>query len=75
MSQAVAFGGGGLAATVCSDVARHIMTTGATAYAVVFLCQALVFVYAATLAAGLDRAATRQPRSDADFAVQATDRR
>ncbi|WP_246725097.1 BCD family MFS transporter [Beijerinckia sp. L45] len=74
-AQAIAFGGGGLIATVLSDVARHIMATGAAAYAVVFLCQALVFVYASTLAAGLERSAARLLRDDTDFAVPAADRR
>lgn len=54
-AQAIAFGGGGLAATVLSDVARHVLPTGSSAYATVFLTQGLVFLYAASLAASLGR--------------------
>ncbi len=60
-AQALAFGGGGLAATLVSDVARHIFGWQPDAYAVVFACQAAVFLTAAVLAARLQTAAQRDP--------------
>ena len=59
-AQALAFGGGGLAATIASDIARHWVASTPTAYAAVFLLQAAIFVYAAVLAAGLGRAVVRR---------------
>lgn len=59
-AQAVAFGGGGLAATIASDAAQHVFVRNDIAYATVFLCQGLVFLYAATLAAKLGRAASKR---------------
>ena len=73
-AQAVAFGCGGLLATVLSDVARHTIAAGVAAYAVVFLCQAIVFFYAAALAGSLGRLATPRRRS-ASFAMPSVERR
>jgi BCD family chlorophyll transporter-like MFS transporter len=64
-AQAVAFGSGGLAATILSDAARHLISGNAGAYALVFGCQAATFFYAALLAARLDRPV--RPRAAAGF--------
>ncbi len=64
-AQAVAFGGGGLLATIGSDVARHLMPSHAAAYALVFGCQAAGFVTAAALAFRLDRERTPSLTGDA----------
>ena len=58
-AQAVAFGGGGLAATALSDVARTVFPSQSAAYALVFLVQGAVFLAAAWLAASLE--GTRAP--------------
>ena len=52
-AQAVAFGAGGLLATVLSDAARHLVPTPAGAYALVFALQACAFLAAAVLATRL----------------------
>ena len=54
-AQAVAFGAGGLLATVLSDAARHFMPTPAGAYALVFALQACAFLAAAVMATRLGR--------------------
>ena len=74
-AQAVAFGGGGLAATAASDLARHLLAGPSRGYAAVFIAEAAIFVYAAGLALKLDpgdaRAAPRLTRSDALPVAQA----
>jgi BCD family chlorophyll transporter-like MFS transporter len=67
-AQALAFGGGGLAATLLSDVTRHIFLWPAAAYAVVFGVQASVFIIAACLAVRLGPTDRRAP-AKRDFAV------
>ncbi len=54
-AQAIAFGMGGLLGTLASDVARYLLDSAADAYAVVFICEAALFVLSAVLAT---RAAT-----------------
>jgi MFS transporter, BCD family, chlorophyll transporter len=54
-SQALAFGVGELTATSCVDLARNFTASPATAYALIFCVEALVFILAAILAAGLGR--------------------
>jgi BCD family chlorophyll transporter-like MFS transporter len=49
-AQAVAFGLGGLFATGTSDAARTVLPTAASAYAVVFIVEAMLFLTAAGLA-------------------------
>lgn len=49
-AQAIAFGLGGFAGTLASDLAHKIFASQATAYAVVFASEALLFVVAAMLA-------------------------
>ena len=70
-AQAIAFGMGGLLGTLASDLARLMLGSATTAYAVVFVGEAVLFVVSAFLAA---RAATAlsgsaQPaRSEASMA-------
>ena len=52
-AQAVAFGAGGLAGTGASDAARHLLGTPSIAYAAVFTAEAILFLAAARLAAGI----------------------
>jgi len=52
-AQAVAFALGGLVATIGSDLARHLLGTPAAAYATVFIGEAILFLFAARLAAGV----------------------
>lgn len=54
-AQAIAFGMGGLLGTLASDLARAAIGSSATAYSVVFICEAVLFLASAVLAA---RAAT-----------------
>jgi len=58
-SQAISFGVGGLAGAVASDIARRFIDSPGTAYAVVFGAEALLFLWAAALAAGIE---TRAPQ-------------
>jgi BCD family chlorophyll transporter-like MFS transporter len=52
-AQAVAFGLGGLVGTGASDLARYLVGTPGTAYALVFAAEALFFLYAARLSWGV----------------------
>lgn len=52
-AQAIAFGLGGIGATFAVDVSRALLGNLATAYAIVFAIQALLFLWAAKLAAGV----------------------
>lgn len=61
-AQAIAFGLGGFLGSVASDVARHALGTPATAYAVVFGCEAALFLAAAFLAARIG--APSAPRAE-----------
>jgi len=61
-SQAISFGIGGFAGALASDIARHFIASTGTAYAVVFAAEALLFLWAAALAAGIDTEA-RAPRT------------
>jgi MFS transporter, BCD family, chlorophyll transporter len=54
-AQAVAFGIGGFAGTVAADAAKYISGSAVTAYASVFVCEAVLFVLAAVLAARVAR--------------------
>jgi BCD family chlorophyll transporter-like MFS transporter len=60
-AQAVAFAAGGLTATALSDLARHLWSDPAVAYALVFFLQALMFLLAAGLAQRLWRTAPPRP--------------
>ena len=60
-AQACAFGAGGLAATILSDVARHLVGTPGAAYASVFALEAAIFVASALIAVQLNGA--RRERS------------
>ncbi len=61
-SQAIAFGIGGLAGALASDLTRRLIADTGMAYAVVFGAEALLFVWSAALAAGIDTEA-RAPRA------------
>ncbi|MFK7994699.1 MAG: BCD family MFS transporter [Granulosicoccus sp.] len=52
-AQAIAFGLGGIGATFAVDISRLLLSDLATAYAIVFVIQALLFFLAAKLAAGV----------------------
>ncbi len=54
-AQAIAFGLGGFLGTVAIDVARALFETTAMAYAIVFTCEAVLFLVAAQLAAQVGR--------------------
>lgn len=64
-AQAVAFAAGGLSATALSDLARHLWSDPAVAYALVFTLQAGLFVVAAAMAQsvwhGVEARRARQP--------------
>lgn len=76
-AQAVAFGLGGFAGTVASDVARWLLGSPVQAYATVFALEAALFLGSAALAARVET--TRGPArsrfaNDAALYVPATDR-
>ena len=52
-AQALAFGAGGLFGTGMTDVSRWLIGSPASAYAAVFVLEALLFLVAARLAAGV----------------------
>jgi BCD family chlorophyll transporter-like MFS transporter len=58
-AQAVAFGIGGLAGALASDIARSLLGDAGLAYASVFAVEALLFVGAAWLALHIDSAGAR----------------
>lgn len=70
-AQTIAFGGGGLAATVLSDAARHLFVWRPGAYATVFTCQAIGFLVASALAVRLKTSPRGETASRTVFA-QAT---
>ncbi|WP_406855327.1 BCD family MFS transporter [Alsobacter sp. KACC 23698] len=55
-AQAVAFGLGGLCGAAAVDLARGLVASPTSAYGVVFLCEAALFLASAVLAASLGRA-------------------
>jgi len=70
-AQAVAFGLGGIVGTTAVDVARHLAPTPQSAYAFVFVGEALLFVAAALLASRIGqspREASRRAAGDAIIA-------
>jgi len=62
-AQAVAFGLGGLLGTAASDIARWLIASPGSAYAAVFLFEALLFVVAAWLASQIGAPATNPTSS------------
>jgi BCD family chlorophyll transporter-like MFS transporter len=69
-AQAIAFGLGGLIGATASDVARWLVGSPASAYGIVFLAEALLFVVAARLAWQVGRAETTgAPASSAPAAA------
>lgn len=63
-AQALAFGVGGLVGAAASDLARALIGSPGPAYALVFALEALLFVFAARLAARIGRAANGEFRID-----------
>lgn len=63
-AQAVAFGLGGLVGTGASDIARWAIASPATAYAVVFSLESMLFLVAAVLAYTIGRDETAAPAGD-----------
>lgn len=61
-AQAIAFGLGGFLGTVAIDITRQFLQVPVHAYALVFACEAMVFLYAAVLGAGV----RSQPSAAAD---------
>ena len=53
-AQAIAFGSGGVLATFLVDVARFFLDAPLTAYALVFVVEAALFIVAAVLASRID---------------------
>jgi len=69
-AQAIAFGLGGFAGTAIVDVARWLLATTETAYALVFATQAALFVVSALLAARAQASAAHGPRQAAPAAME-----
>lgn len=63
-AQAIAFGLGGLGGAVASDLARWLITDTGSAYAAVFAAEAVLFVAAAHMAAGIGRSGSGEFRID-----------
>jgi BCD family chlorophyll transporter-like MFS transporter len=68
-AQAIAFGLGGFAGTLASDLARWLLGSAVTAYATVFALEAALFLFSATLAARVQpaRAERAEPVQTDDF--------
>jgi BCD family chlorophyll transporter-like MFS transporter len=64
-AQALAFGLGGLFGTSASDVARAAFGSPAAAYGAVFIAEALLFLLAARIAAGVFSSQSPAPATDA----------
>lgn len=60
-AQAIAFGCGGFAGTLASDLARWVLDSPAAAYGTVFGAEALLFLLSALLAARLTAPAADEP--------------
>jgi BCD family chlorophyll transporter-like MFS transporter len=63
-AQAIAFGLGGLAGAAASDLTRWALGSDALGYAAVFGAEALLFVAAARIAAGIGRSGSGEFRID-----------
>jgi BCD family chlorophyll transporter-like MFS transporter len=64
-AQAVAFGLGGFLGTVAVDIARQFSAAPVTAYAIVFIVEAILFLISAMLASQISRAAGASGRAGA----------
>lgn len=69
-AQAIAFGVGGLAGAAASDLTRWLIGSTGPAYALVFGAEALLFVMAARMAAGIERSGNGEFRIDTTEAAQ-----
>jgi MFS transporter, BCD family, chlorophyll transporter len=70
-AQALAFGIGGLAGAVASDIARMLIDSTGAAYAAVFALEALLFIFAAVLASRIGRSGVGEFRIDPSEPVRA----
>jgi BCD family chlorophyll transporter-like MFS transporter len=70
-AQALAFGIGGLAGAVASDIARMLIGSAGAAYATVFALEALLFIFAAVLASRIGRSGIGEFRIDPSEPVRA----
>ena len=59
-SQAIAFGIGGLTGALASDIARRFIADTGMAYGAVFAAEAVLFLWAAALAAGIETESLRR---------------
>jgi len=69
-AQALAFALGGLIGTGASDLARWLLADTGSAYAIVFAIEALLFLWAAQLAAGVEPAARAAPKAAGATALE-----
>jgi BCD family chlorophyll transporter-like MFS transporter len=69
-AQAVAFGLGGLFATATSDIAHALLPSAASAYAVVFVTEAVLFLIAARLAAQVFQRKPGRPNPTAKLVLR-----
>jgi len=69
-AQAIAFGLGGFLGTLAVDIARHITGEPALAYALVFLGEALLFIFPAVLASRISKRAKQPITQHAEAAPQ-----
>jgi len=70
-AQAIAFGVGGLAGAVASDIARMLIGSTGAAYAAVFALEALLFIFAAVLASRIGQSGVGEFRIDPSEPVRA----
>ncbi len=74
-AQAIAFGLGGLVGTLASDIARSLLGSPGTAYAVVFAGEAALFLVSVGLAVGIGRpVAVAAAATDFQFSAMRDDR-
>ena len=68
-AQAIAFAAGGFLGTVAIDISRSLISEPAAAYAIVFSCEAALFIWAAWLGTAVSGSTDRTAPSFGDVAV------
>ncbi|MEE4660935.1 MAG: BCD family MFS transporter [Halieaceae bacterium] len=68
-AQAIAFAGGGFLGTVAIDITRSLIAEPAAAYAIVFSCEAAMFIWAAWLGSAVGNQRSELAPSFGDVAV------
>ncbi|MEM0954446.1 MAG: BCD family MFS transporter [Pseudomonadota bacterium] len=68
-AQAIAFAAGGFLGTVAIDITRSLVSEPATAYAIVFSCEAALFIWAAWLGTAVSGSRAQTAPSFGDVAV------